>query len=171
MIQIASRRELLDRRVIGDGGVDGMSLFDQRREERESIFEFLIGEIVGENSIRQLPNGVDDTRRTNTKDNIWNSVISCNVACYCGKSKEAGFSQGRLGSKTYRVGVDRTSVVMHLDDVMNGVLHFILEVENCRERINENVKHGLFDHVMSNLSRRSDNKTIRSNHIRRQSLG
>ena len=104
-----------------------MSLFDWRQEEWKSVLEFIVGEIVGENSIRQLPNGVNETGRTDTKDNGRILVISRNVMSSCGKTEKAGLPQSQLGSETHRVGTDRMSVVVRLDDVMDGILHFLLK--------------------------------------------
>ena len=59
---------------------------------------------------------------------------------------------------------------MHFNNVLQGLLHFILKVENCREGVDENVKHGLFDRVVSILSLRADHETMRQNHIQHQHL-
>ena len=71
-----------------------------------------------------------------------------------------------MGSKTHRVGTDRAAVVMRFNVIMNGTLHFILEVENRREGVDEHIEHGLFNHIVSILGGRSDNKMIRRNCIR-----
>ena len=65
----------------------------------------------------------------------------------------------------YHVHADRTAIVMHLDDVLEGLLYLALESKNQRERVGENIEHGLFDHVVSILSLKANNKTIQRNCI------
>ena len=93
-------------------------------KERENVLEFVVGEIVGKNPIGQFSNGIDGTRRANADADIRNGVISCDVMRNRGKSKEAGLTQGRLGSKTHHTGAKGGAIVMRFDDVMNGTLHF-----------------------------------------------
>ena len=107
--------------------------FSSVAKEWDDILEFVVIDVVDENRIGQFPNGVGDAGRTNAEDNIWNFVVSCNVPRNHGESKEVGLAQGRLESETHRVSADRVAVVMAFDNVMYGILHFVLKVKNHRE--------------------------------------
>ena len=52
------------------------------------------------------------------------------------------------------------AVIMHFNDILEGLLYFALEIEDRRKRGNENAEHGLLDRVMGILGLRADNKTI-----------
>ena len=49
---------------------------------------------------------------------------------------------------------------MRFDDALGGLLYLALEIEDRRGRGDENVQHGLLDHVMGILGLRTDNNTI-----------
>ena len=71
----AGNRELLDRSIIGQRGVLGVCFLDVQQEERHSIHDFIIRDVVSENCIGQIPICVSNARRTDSEDNVRNGII------------------------------------------------------------------------------------------------
>ena len=61
---------------------------------------------------------------------------------------------------TNHIRANGTAVIMRFDDALEGLLYLALEIEDRRGRGDENVQHGLLDHVMGILGLRKDNNTI-----------
>lgn len=60
---------------------------------------------------------------------------------------------------------NRMTIVVQVNDGLKGYFQIDLDVKDCGENVDENVKHGLFDCVVNSLIVGANNEMVLGNHI------